>query len=76
MTISVENKDDQVNVGVEWFVPKYKRQQRSSSIHSEYTLTPSTTTAAAVSSSVENQQREPNRIRKYIRFHTLSVLFE
>ncbi|CAF0855035.1 unnamed protein product [Adineta ricciae] len=54
LTISVENKDDQVNVGVEWFVPKYKRQQRSSSIHTEYPLISSA--AAAASSSVENQQ--------------------
>ncbi len=35
LTIFNENKDDKVNIGVEWFVPKLKRQQRSSSLHGQ-----------------------------------------
>ncbi|CAF2589383.1 unnamed protein product [Rotaria sp. Silwood2] len=33
LTLFDGNKDNKVNIGVEWFVPKLKRQQRSSSLH-------------------------------------------
>jgi hypothetical protein len=33
LTLFGINKDNKVNIGVEWFVPKFKRQQRSSSLH-------------------------------------------
>ncbi|CAF1234617.1 unnamed protein product [Adineta steineri] len=33
LTIFTGNQDNKINIGVEWFVPKLKRQQRSSSLH-------------------------------------------
>ncbi|CAF3681594.1 unnamed protein product [Rotaria sp. Silwood1] len=33
LTLFDGNKDNKLNIGVEWFVPKLKRQQRSSSLH-------------------------------------------
>ncbi len=33
LTLFGENQDRKVNIGVEWFVPILKRQQRSSSLH-------------------------------------------
>ncbi|CAF1486284.1 unnamed protein product [Rotaria sordida] len=33
LTLFDGNKDNKINIGVEWFVPKLKRQQRSSSLH-------------------------------------------
>ncbi|CAF3702215.1 unnamed protein product [Rotaria socialis] len=36
LTVFDANKQYKVNIGVEWFVPKLKRRQRSSSFHGQY----------------------------------------
>lgn len=33
LSILEVDQKHQVNIGVEWFVPKFRRQQRSSSLH-------------------------------------------
>jgi hypothetical protein len=48
-----------VNIGVEWFVPKLKRQRRSSSLH-----TRCQSPSPINSSSSQNQNLASNGIRK------------
>ncbi|UJR29112.1 hypothetical protein I4U23_010326 [Adineta vaga] len=55
LTIMAENQDDKVNIGVEWFVPKFKRQQRSSSLHAQCSSIPSIS-----SSTLPKQHLESN----------------
>jgi len=59
LTVVGENKDNKVNIGVEWFVPKFKRQQRSSSLHAR-----SQSPIQIDSLSSQNQNLAPDEIRK------------
>jgi hypothetical protein len=59
LTLVGENKDSKVNIGMEWFVPKFKRQQRSSSLHAR-----SQSPISIDSLSSQNQNRVPEGICK------------